>query len=52
MPVEAPVMRTEGSAVMGLLIFEAEFIFMMNIMIILKYDDHHIYVNRAAEKLV
>jgi hypothetical protein len=47
MPVEAPVMRTDGMTAMGLLSFLIEPIFMTVIMIDAKYDDHHVTVNGA-----
>jgi hypothetical protein len=44
MPVEAPVMRTDGMVVMALLFSLMEPIF-MTIIMIAKYDDHHVNVN-------
>ncbi len=48
MPVEAPVMRTDGMAVMALLFSLMEPIFMTIIMIAAKYDGHHVNVNGAG----
>src|SRR5471030_1743237 len=48
MPVEAPVMRTDGIVVMALLFSLTEPIFMTDIMIAAKYDRHHVTVNGAG----
>lgn len=45
MPDEAPVMRTAGTATMGLLSSLVEPTFMMVIIIVVKYDKHHVNVN-------
>ncbi|HEY5795085.1 MAG TPA: hypothetical protein VIU82_08720 [Bosea sp. (in: a-proteobacteria)] len=45
MPVEAPVMRTDGMAAIGLLSVLMKPIIMMDIMIGRKYDNHHVSVN-------
>ena len=48
MPDEAPVMRTDGVAVMALLFRDDESIFMTIIMIVAIYDGHHECVNGAG----
>lgn len=45
MPVEAPVMRTAGIVLIGLLFSVTEPIFMIIIMIARKYDSYHVNVN-------
>jgi hypothetical protein len=45
MPVEAPVIRTAGIWLIGLLFSVVDPIFMTTIMIEIKYDGHHVNVN-------